>query len=73
MNGYTLKQACLTFLDSANKRESGWITREVSDALDISIYQARLLLLALQAEGCVRQIPGRKPGRGAAIHWGVNR
>lgn len=71
MSNSILKQQCLELLAAYGGREGGLITREVSDALDISVYQARILLLTLQDEGVVRQVPGRKPGRGAALHWRI--
>lgn len=72
MSSYSLKQRCIQVLRLNNERLCGMSSREVADALDISVYQARLLLLGLQDSGWVREVSGRKSGRGAALRWEVS-
>ncbi|MCK7268874.1 FaeA/PapI family transcriptional regulator [Enterobacter cloacae] len=72
MSNDILKQHCLQVLALHHERATGLSSRMVADELDISVYQARLLLLKLQEEGLVREVPGRKPGRGAALHWEIS-
>lgn len=46
------------------QQETEWVsTREVSEALGVSIYLARVNLLALQREGCVVRHPQGRRGR----------
>lgn len=46
------------------QQETEWVsTREVSDALGVSIYLARVNLLALQSQGCVARHPEGRRGR----------
>ena len=72
MSNDILKQRCLQILNLHHELAPGVSSRVVADELDISIYQTRLLLLKLQEEGLVREVPGRKPGRGSALHWEVS-
>jgi predicted ArsR family transcriptional regulator len=49
--------------------DKGLSTRDIADALDISVYKTRLLLLDLEKEGRVKALPREKPWRGAARRW----
>lgn len=72
MSNDILKQRCLQVLALHHKLVTGLSSRVVADELDISVYQARLLLLKLHEEGLVREVPGRKSGRGSALHWEIS-
>lgn len=69
MRNERLKQQCLAVLGTARDRDKGLSTRDIADALDISVYKTRLLLLDLEKEGRVKALPREKPWRGAARHW----
>lgn len=61
---------CLILLSSLNAQQ--WIsTREVADRLDISVYLARLRLLALANVGAVESQTrsGFQRGRGRTRYW----
>ncbi|MGN8010273.1 FaeA/PapI family transcriptional regulator [Enterobacter sp. 22325] len=69
MSSEDLHQECLAFLYSYNDCPSGCTTREIANYLNISVYQARLVLLKLKEDGLVSELPRNKPSRGAALHW----
>lgn len=60
---------CLLFLDTSGTSRNGYSTREVAEHLKVSVYQARILLLALQSSGLVKPLPRKKEGRGVALYW----
>lgn len=69
MRNERLKQQCLAVLGTARGVDKGLSTRDIADALDISVYKTRLLLLDLEKEGRVKALPREKPWRGAARRW----
>ncbi|MCW1973281.1 UNVERIFIED_ORG: orotate phosphoribosyltransferase-like protein [Pantoea agglomerans] len=69
MRNERLKRQCLAVLGTARDVDKGLSTRDIADALDISVYKTRLLLLDLEKEGRVKALPREKPWRGAARRW----